>query len=254
MDPVAAERAIEGQGTPESAWQRWGGLHAMPQRSAGGLLPPGARAVVLAPHPDDEVLACGGLLAQWVAAGHPVSVVCVTDGEASLPAARGCAPAELAARRRREREAGLRCLGVLGRAELHCLALPDGGVGGCLPALAGRLAALLGPGDQVFAPWRHDGHPDHEAVGEAAARACRRAGATLHELPIWMWHWAAPGDPRVPWARLRRIGVQHRLPKAKAILRHRSQVLPFGGEAPTLPRWALKRWLRPHEYVFEPAP
>lgn len=248
---AAAERAIRGEGTSEAEWQRWGGLATLRECAAGGLLPGGARAVVVAPHPDDEVLACGGLLAQWAADRRPLRLVCVTDGEASLPAAPTCGAAALADRRRSERAAGLRCLGVPEDTDIVCLGLPDGGVGSHLDELADRLTFLLKPGDVVFAPWRHDGHPDHEAAGVAAARACSRRGATLHEVPIWMWHWAAPGDPRVPWTRLRRIRVQHPEEKAAAISEHRSQIETMGGEPPTLPTWALARWLRPFEYVFE---
>lgn len=250
MDAVAADRRIAGQGTPEAAWQQWPGLAALPEHDAAALLPPGRRAVVVAPHPDDEVLACGGLIAQWAAAGRCVQVVAVTDGEASLPAARVHGAEALGALRRREREAGLACLGLAAH-DVVALGLPDGGVGRETHALAARLAELLRPGDVVLAPWRRDGHPDHEAVGEAAARACVQRGLPLHELPIWMWHWARPDDPRVPWARLRRVAVRHAGAKAEALRQHHSQLLPAGGEPPTLPPWALARWQRSFEYVFE---
>ena len=57
----------------------------------------------------------------------------------------------------------------------------------------------------VVAPWRHDGHPDHEAVGRAAATAAHRTGATLWEYPIWWWHWSSPAD--APWADLGRLAL-----------------------------------------------
>ena len=45
-------------------------------------------------------------------------------------------------------------------------------------------------------PWRHDGHPDHEAAGRAAAttRPHRRPAGGV---PIWLWHWAEP--EHAPW-------------------------------------------------------
>lgn len=253
MVAVTAQRAIEGAGTPEGVWQHWSGLHALPRCTAEALLPPGHRAVVIAPHPDDEVLACGGLLARWAAAGRTLSLVCVTDGEASRPASLTLGPTALAAQRRRERVAGLQCLGMQHPDEPVCLGLPDGDVQARVDLLTERLAELLRPDDVVFAPWRQDGHPDHEATSHAAVAACKRHGALLYEQPIWMWHWAEPGDARVPWERLRRVEVRRPGEKAAAIAQHRSQLEAFDGELPTLPDWALARWLRPFEYVFEPA-
>ncbi|MFS2052897.1 hypothetical protein ACEN8K_28990 [Variovorax sp. CT11-76] len=62
MDEVpddAAQRAIRGDGTTEDEWNDWPGLARLPAIDSGQLVPEGARAVVVAPHPDDEVLAVG---------------------------------------------------------------------------------------------------------------------------------------------------------------------------------------------------
>src|SRR5438132_8706173 len=49
----------------------------------------GERLLVLAPHPDDEVIGCGGLIARHLLAGRRVRVVVVTDGaEAGAPKVR----------------------------------------------------------------------------------------------------------------------------------------------------------------------
>ena len=73
--------------------------------------------------------------------------------------------------------------------------------------VAARLVDLIGDGDGtlVAAPWRHDGHPDHEAAGRAAAVAARRTDASLVEYPIWWWHWGAPDD--APWQTMRRLDL-----------------------------------------------
>ncbi len=80
-------------------------------------LPPGetsdvdARsALVLAPHFDDEVLGCGGLLARLATRGARVRVLFLTDGAAA--AVPDEAPADHAARRRRESSAALAALGL----------------------------------------------------------------------------------------------------------------------------------------------
>jgi LmbE family N-acetylglucosaminyl deacetylase len=66
---------------------------------------------------------------------------------------------------------------------VHRLGQPDGGIDE--DALAAALEPLLGPGRWCLATWRADGHPDHEAVGRAAARACTATGARLLEYPVW---------------------------------------------------------------------
>lgn len=75
------------------------------------------------------------------------------------------------------------------------LRLPDSGLDRLEPELTVLLGQLTAGFDACLAPWDNDVHADHEAVGRAARRACPR----LFFYPIWMWHWAHPGDPRVPW-------------------------------------------------------
>jgi LmbE family N-acetylglucosaminyl deacetylase len=50
-------------------------------------LQPGQRILIVAPHPDDEVLACAGLIQQALALGGKVWVVYVTAGDGSWPPA-----------------------------------------------------------------------------------------------------------------------------------------------------------------------
>ena len=63
------ERVIQGQGTPESAWRPWLGAQPFAQSSFLTIMGEAQRLVVVAPHPDDEVLACGGLLAMQAQRG-----------------------------------------------------------------------------------------------------------------------------------------------------------------------------------------
>jgi len=110
---------------------------------------------------------------------------------------------------------------------------------------------LLQPRDVVLATWRLDGHPDHEAAGRAAVAAAAARGARCWELPVWSWHWATPGDARVPWQRMRRLmlDADARARKSHAIAAHASQLMatPAERRAPVLPDWALARLLRPFE-------
>ena len=85
--------------------------------------------------------------------------------------------------------------------------------------------------------WSHgDGHPDHEAVGRAAASACAHTGSTLLEYPVWMWHWATPADPDVPWDRAHLVRVSCRAVDRKRLAAQcfRSQREPIGTAAAPL--------------------
>jgi LmbE family N-acetylglucosaminyl deacetylase len=145
---------------------------------------------------------------------------------------------------------------VLGINRVDSLGLPDGELAAHEDRLADKLEEILSsaaPGIWCAATWRGDGHPDHEAVGRAAATACERTGITLLEYPVWMWHWARPGDPAVPWERAYSITesswAQRR--KQSAAQCFRSQFQPDAeGLAPVLPPFVLQRLLTVGEVVF----
>ena len=167
--------------------ERTGGTTTLAVTAAPTWLDPeptvGGRAVVVAPHPDDEVLGTGVLL-RWLAhRGVPTTIVAVTDGEASHARSHRITPAALCRVRAAEREAALAVLGV--DPDVARLGLPDGAVAAHVDALAEALGVHVDADTTVVAPWRGDGHPDHDAVGTGAARAAARVGATLWEVPIW---------------------------------------------------------------------
>ncbi|NOU29285.1 MAG: PIG-L family deacetylase [Polyangiaceae bacterium] len=219
-------RHIEGSGTAPASWERWLRRNVA-CRPLDAWVAADARLVVVAPHPDDEVLGCGGLLAMHCERGGEALVVGATDGEASHGATEN--PHRLAATRARERRTGLRALSYIG--PVIRFGLPDGGVRGVEATLARRLEALLHPGDVVACTWRLDGHPDHEAVGQCVRRACRERALRCLEAPVWMWHWASPPAPAssaedAPWAHLAGLELDERARarKARALAAHRSQL------------------------------
>jgi LmbE family N-acetylglucosaminyl deacetylase len=207
-----------------------------------------SRVVVLAPHPDDEVLGVGGLMSCCARRGVTVEIVAVTDGEAALPSLRG-GPEILRALRRQERAAALASLGL--DPSVHELGLPDGAVEDHEAELVGRLGQLLDATSICVSPWRRDGHPDHDATGRAAVLACRARGARLVEYPIWAWHWATPAAG-LPVGALRRLELSaaDRARKAEAIERFTTQIRPVV-EAPddevVLPPAVLERFGRSFE-------
>lgn len=122
--------------------------------------------LVLAPHPDDEVFACGGLLAIAAALGLRTDVVIVSDGAAAGDAA-------VRAHESRRAAAELRYAAGAGRLELW--GLPDRAV---VPdaALVQRIVAALdvGANEWLLAPSPFEVHPDHRAVCLAAIQAWRQ--------------------------------------------------------------------------------
>ncbi|MES2280782.1 MAG: PIG-L family deacetylase [Pseudomonadota bacterium] len=222
-------REIKESGTPDAQWLPWLAQQDIRQITLAGLAAQSQRLVVLAPHPDDEILACGGLLAGWVQQGHAARVIAVTDGEASHGMADSNACARMGARRAEESYAGLRALG-LAPACVTRLGIADGRVSDHVDALAQRLETLLQPTDLVVTTWRFDGHPDHEATGLAASRACGATGARLLQAPVWMWHWSQPADTRVPWQALHALSLGDAAMRVKwrALQCHQSQLARRG--------------------------
>ncbi|MDG9924422.1 MULTISPECIES: PIG-L family deacetylase [unclassified Pseudomonas] len=232
--------------TPAGTWRSWGLLERLPRISRDQLLPAGHRLVVVAPHPDDEVLACGGLLASLASADGNV-LISVTDGEGSHPDS-PISPECLRAVRQEESRAALMRLGLdLQRWHWCRLHLPDGGVDASV--LADQLREMILPGDRLISTWRGDGHCDHEATGHACAQVAAQRGAQHYETPIWAWHWSAPDDPRVPWARACRFDLDQEAVRRKrdAILAHTSQC---EGPQPVLSACLLDTLLQPYEIYF----
>ncbi|MDB5846607.1 MAG: hypothetical protein JWP29_359 [Rhodoferax sp.] len=249
----AGSRRIEGGGTSEASWQNWPALPAVRCLSLNEWLPHGVRLVVVAPHPDDEVLACGGLLAAHAARGGVGLVVAVTDGEASHAGDAAWPPNLLARQRRAESAQGLEALG-LRREGMVRFGVPDGRVRLHAPQLVSGLHLALQRTDVVVSTWRLDGHPDHDATGVAVAGVCARIGCRFMEAPVWMWHWARPGDPRVPWHRLMAFELDAAALAAKtaALALHGSQLAARGGAEtePVLGPEILARAARRTEFFF----
>lgn len=233
-------------GTPETSW-----VGGRQERLPELRLQAHRRAVLVSPHPDDEVLAAGGLMQRLASSGTQLTVIAVTDGEASHPHSPTTTPMVLADRRAQELRQAFHFL-ELGETAVVRLALPDGAVAENTDELAACLGALLGPDVICIAPWERDGHPDHDASGRAAAVACAATGARFLSSLVWTWHWAEPDDHRIPWSRARRLPLS-RLEltrKRWATRAFRSQIAPLSGlpgDEAILPPNVLVRFDRPYE-------
>ena len=134
--------------------------------------------MVLAPHPDDESIGCGGLIAKWVESGREACVIFLSDGSRGhqkTSRSRAARPQQdsLVAARRRE---ALQAIKRLGGAEAVFLGLQDGALCTNQDTLAGLLRELIAQRqpDVVVLPHVTDRHPDHTAVAPALVRALDR--------------------------------------------------------------------------------
>ncbi|HGG59153.1 MAG TPA: PIG-L family deacetylase [Gammaproteobacteria bacterium] len=217
-------------------------------------------AIVFAPHPDDETLIAGGAIAMKRARGTPVTVVYMTDGSASK-----LKVDDVVALRRREAIAACAALGV-DEADIVFLDFPDGDLEASSGAAAESVFRLLTDraGFELYAPFRDDGHPDHEATTRAVLSACEQTGQSwrLHEAPIWFWYrYPVVASPELGLkgriedfrdllkglfpTRMARIDARAwRERKQAALGAHRSQMTrEHGLEEPALPEIARGRWL-----------
>jgi LmbE family N-acetylglucosaminyl deacetylase/SAM-dependent methyltransferase len=243
-------------GTPASAWGPW--LAALERQDPLAGPAEVDRVVVVAAHPDDETLGAGGLLHLAHERGLEVAVVVASLGEHSHPGSPTHSPERLAQVRERELADALDALSAGRGAAPLLLGLPDGAVAEHVDRLTTRLVEVIGDGRRtlVVAPWRHDGHPDHEAAGTAAAAATQRTGARLVEYPIWFWHWAGPGEAPPDGFSTWPLSDAARAAKARALAAHRSQVAPLSdqpGDETLLGEDLLAHFLGPVEtYVVHP--
>ena len=175
--------------------------------------------LVVAPHPDDESIGCGGTICLHRRRGERVHVVFLTSGE------RGVEGVSLeVARSIREAEAA-QALDVLGVERMDFLRLPDGGLAAATEPGARLLRELLQrePPGVIYLPHPGEAHPDHEAALPLVRAALGRAHARqpLPELrayevwtPLGAYGW--PEDISAVMAR-----------KLQAVRCYRSQLRAF---------------------------
>ena len=243
-------RLIAGRGTDERTWNAFDTIERMAICDVASWATTYRRIWLLAPHPDDEVLALGGSLEQLSRLGADLCIVSVTDGEASHAQSTVWPPSRLAEARPAEMRRSLETLGI--ECDIVRLGLPDGGISTHRDAMRDALVPDVHDDDLLLATCRFDGHPDHEACGDVAMQIAARTGATVFEYPVWMWHWASPLEPLIPWARARRIPLDPPTVKRKreAIGQFHSQIEPDGPRPAVLPPSVLPRFMRPFEVVF----
>lgn len=147
--------------------------------------------VVVAPHPDDETIGCGGLIALATNENVCVTIVVVTDGAASHPGSGSWPPARIARQRRSELEHAIEILGVtrtpycLGLPDSRTLALSDMDRRTATTELA-DIIAQSSP-ELVLTPWRREPHCDHQFSYSLTRDALvqSRSNAACVEYIVW---------------------------------------------------------------------
>jgi LmbE family N-acetylglucosaminyl deacetylase len=218
---------------------------------------------VLSPHPDDESLGAGGLIALARGMRQEVMVLLLTDGSQSHPNSRVYPRDRLIATRRDELHAAGRILG-LSPAAIHEIGFTDAAVpdtGPALDAAIDRILALLArhEAESLFVTWAFDPHCDHEAAARLALELrLRRPSLKLWWYPVWGWH--LPPSHMVPaplpaGARLAIAPVLEQ--KRAAIAAHRSQTTDLIEDDPDgfrLMSDIIAPFLGPFEYFIAVPP
>ncbi|WP_158883935.1 PIG-L family deacetylase [Rhodanobacter sp. L36] len=214
---------------------------------------------VIAPHPDDESMGCGGLLAWAASHGRRVEVLFLTDGEASHPGSAVVPAIQLGKIRMREAIAAAEHLGVPS-GSLDFMHLPDGSLPGMsdhafstiteqLRLVIGKLAPCM-----VCVTASTDPHGDHQMAHRLAVAAmsglehCR-----LLAYPVWSW--VLPAGENVADPHGFRVDIaEAREKKRGAIAAHASQhgrVVTDSPKAFVLPKRLLDRLDRGYEVYLE---
>ena len=219
------------------------------------------QTLVVAPHPDDESLGCGGAIALLCRFDLPPTVLFISDGTGSHPQSKRYPALELRALREAESREALARLGTSSAIYMRLKdgAVPRQGADGFAEAVAGCALQLssLRP-ETVLLPWRRDPHPDHRATSEIVRAAVSGLDVRprLLEYPIWAWERADSDDvPRPGEAcafRLDIAAVAHA--KQQAIAAHRSQVTHLIDDDPEgfwLSPEVLAHFAKPWEIYLE---
>ncbi len=173
---------------------------ALPLTPAASVITWG-RTLVIAPHPDDESLGCGGAIALLRQHGCPVRALVISDGTRSHPNSKKYPVPRLRAVREAEAHAALDILGVEPDETVFLrygdCAVPfpedahfEEAVNRCVEQIKGFQAQT------VLVPWRRDPHCDHRAAWQIVHAAVEQMSnkPRVLEYPIWVWELAERDD------------------------------------------------------------
>ena len=156
--------------------------------------------LIVAAHPDDEVLGCGGTIARFARQGRSVHVLLMADGESSRASGtdQPVGPSPMAERN----AAAHTACGILGCASVESLALPDNRLDGLeLLDVVKKIEGFINRYQPLTVFTHHCGdvNIDHRVVHEAVLAACRpEPGHPVQELLFFevpsSTEWRPPGS------------------------------------------------------------
>jgi len=223
------------------------------------------RIFVVAAHPDDDTIGCGGTLAMASESGACVRVAYLTDGSRSHPGSRRFSASDVAAMREIEAANALAELGI-GEAP-YFFRLPDSGLVSLDTKERSRVVAQLSSlfrsfaPELILAPWERDPHPDHiaaAAIARLAFETARVPGSAFAGYDVWLSIRGESRDAPQPGEVMRstvELSARARVAKRRALFAHRSQTSDLIDDDPggfRITEELANRWLGPREHFFFP--
>ncbi len=190
------------------------------------------KTLVVAPHPDDESLGCGGAIRLLREKKMEVHVLVLSDGTLSHPNSNKFPPEKLRQLRENEIIEALKILGVdKKKAEFFRYkdrSVPNGNSKNRNEVIekCRNYLSKITP-QTILVPWRRDPHPDHRAAFAIFNKAKNSfTDLRIIEYPIWLWEIAESSDaPLIDEVSARRLNVSSVIEKKRrAIFKHASQI------------------------------
>ena len=219
-------------------------------------------SLILAPHPDDEALGCGGMISHLRSQNIPVTIIFITSGGASHPKSLQYPPQVLAKLREEEALQSCEILGVSSE-DVKFFRNPDGRMTNLqksdIEVIIDELSLILTDRDisSIFMPWRRDVHEDHIVTNTIGFEAAQKSNRPLQivEYPIWLWKNSKDKDwPIEDEVSSFRLNVETVLAqKRDAIFAHKSQTTKLIDDDPDgfiLTEDLLSPFLNPDEIYF----
>ncbi|ABP95462.1 PIG-L deacetylase family protein [Metallosphaera sedula] len=181
------------------------------------------KVLVIAPHPDDETLCCGGSIIRHVTRGDEVHVIVVTDGRYGAPKEELRGSKELVEMRMRELHRAVRRLGLTPN-DVTFLGFEDAHVKYRVKEVTDALRDVVRDlnASLLYSPLPYDGHPDHSTVGKIVTG--------INVMTRFYLIWIPIGTRKVgllPLRRWKRVKVnieEYREKKVEALNEYRSQL------------------------------
>lgn len=144
--------------------------------------------LIVAPHPDDEVLGCSGLIQRLLNEGKQVDVAILSGGGKSHA---GCCKIDESTLIESRRNLSRKAAEILGLPleHLHFLDYPDGCIAfDCSETeRMKKLIDTLLP-ESIFVPHKGEGWSDHLEAGRIVRKLVgEMSGVSLYEYCVWFW-------------------------------------------------------------------